>query len=66
MNLWPMTCAVRRWYRLAVARAWSKPLSLMIHNVDHRELGFGITDEVPPTLLDMLERGIPMASHIVK
>jgi hypothetical protein len=32
---------------------------LVATNINHRELGFGVEDEVPARLLDLLERGIP-------
>jgi hypothetical protein len=33
--------------------------SLVGHNIDYRELGFPFVDDVPPSLLTMLEAGIP-------
>jgi hypothetical protein len=52
-----------------VPRAGTKPcsrvvdaLSLVINNINHEELGFGICDEVPPRLLALLEQGIPEGS----
>jgi len=34
-------------------------VSLVTHNIDHEKLGFGLSDEVPSRLLQLLERGIP-------
>jgi len=39
-------------------------LSLVMHNIDYARLGFGVSDEVPPRLLDVLEHGIPEGAAV--